>query len=159
MLDWVLLKAKRDCNGILVSDHLEISDLVYADDPSTYIGDSEVDLQRFVDNLDSYNKMIGLNICRKKTKMAISPSIFALMEKLSNRWRNLSTWVQQLLSTKLREPWVGLLKRPQLLLASGIFFLKERTYLLRQRFEFSTVLSSQCMAQSLELCLLNISAN
>ena len=83
MLDWVLLKAKRDCNGILVSDNLQISDLVYADDL--------VDLQRFIDNLDSYNKMIGLNICRKKTKMAISPSIFALMEKLSNRWINMST--------------------------------------------------------------------
>ena len=59
-----------------------MSDPGYADDLA-YVGESN--------SLDSYGKMIGLNISIKKTKvMANFPLIMAFMEKPSNRWASLS---------------------------------------------------------------------
>lgn len=68
ILDWVLAKAMRGCNGVLVSNELSITDLGYADDLA-YLGESEADMQKFLDNLNTYGSMIGLHISIKKTKL------------------------------------------------------------------------------------------
>ena len=68
ILDWVLAKALRGCNGVLVSNDLSITDLGYADDLA-YLGESESDIQKFLDNLHTYGSMIGLQISIKKTKL------------------------------------------------------------------------------------------
>ena len=68
ILDWVLVKAMKGCKGLLVGNDLSITDLGYADDLA-YLGESEADLQHFLNNLDKYGKMIGLQISVKKTKL------------------------------------------------------------------------------------------
>ena len=91
-LDWDLLKVTSGCNGILVSDILRISDLDYVDSLA-YIGESKDDLQRFIDKLYSFGKMIGLNITIKKTKVMVNfPFSVSFMGKPSNRWTSLSTY-------------------------------------------------------------------
>ena len=68
ILDWVLAKATKDCRGVLVSNELSKTDLGYADDLA-YLGESEIDLQKFLNNLHTYGSMIGLQISIKKTKL------------------------------------------------------------------------------------------
>lgn len=80
VLDKLLTKATQNCNGVILSDDLSISDFVYADDV-VYLGESENDIQRFISQLDTYGKMIGLRISTKKTRII---SDFPININLSN---------------------------------------------------------------------------
>ena len=55
-------------NGILVSSNPSIADLCYVDDLAS-MEESAADLQSFIDKLDCYGKITGLNVSIKKAKV------------------------------------------------------------------------------------------
>lgn len=79
VLDWILRKAVRGVSGVIVGQNVRVTDFGYADD-LVYLGETQSDIQLFLENLDRCARKLGLMISVKKTQLVSSIPMYLFLQ-------------------------------------------------------------------------------